>query len=106
MKNRLFPLFFVTAMSLTACGGKSYSPKDYILELDYTGDFKILQLTDTHIADKDDQKLHYDFLDLLIKDANKDNDVKLIVVTGDLFTFAGKETAKNYCKFLDKYNIP
>ena len=106
MKNRLFPLFFVTAMSLTACGGKSYSPKDYILELDYSGDFKILQLTDTHVADKDDQKLHYDFLDLLVKDANKDNDLDLIVITGDLFTFAGKETAKNYCKFIDKYNIP
>ena len=106
MKNRLCPLFFIAALSLTACGGKSYSPKDYMLELEYTGNFKILQLTDTHIADKDDQDLHYAFLDLLIKDANKANDLDFIVVTGDLFTFAGKATAKRYCDFLDSYGIP
>ena len=106
MKNRLCPLFFIAALSLTACGGKSYSPKDYMLELEYTGYFKILQLTDTHIADKDDQDLHYAFLDLLIKDANKANDLDFIVVTGDLFTFAGKATARRYCDFLDSYGIP
>ena len=106
MKNRLCPLFFIAALSLTACGGKSYSPKDYILELDYTGNFKILQLTDTHIADKDDQDLHYDFLEMLIKDANKSNDVNLIVITGDLFTFASKSTARKYFDFFNKQQIP
>ena len=106
MKKRLLPLFFVTAFSLTACGGKSYSPKDYMLELDYTGQFKILQLTDTHIADKDDQDLHYAFLDLLIKDANKANDLDFIVITGDLFTFAGRTTARKYFDFFDSYKIP
>ena len=106
MKNRLCPLFFIAALSLTACGGKSYSPKDYMLELEYTGNFKILQLTDTHIADKDDQDLHYAFLDALIKDANKANDIDFIVITGDLFTFAGKTTAKKYFKFFDSYQIP
>ena len=106
MKNRLCPLFFIAVLSLTACSGKSYSPKDYMLELEYTGNFKILQLTDTHIADKDDQDLHYAFLDALIKDANKANDIDFIVVTGDLFTFAGKTTAKKYFKFFDSYQIP
>jgi len=107
MKNRLLPLFFVTAMSLTACGGKSYSPKDYILTLEYNkSSFKILQLTDTHLADKDDQDLHFAFLDLLIKDANENNDLDMIVVTGDLFTFAGKATARRYCDFLDSYGLP
>ena len=106
MKKRLFPLFFVAAMSLTACGQKSYSPNDYMLELDYTGTFKILQLTDTHISDKDDQDLHYAFLETLIKDANKNNDVNLIVITGDLFTFAGKTTARKYFDFFDKQGIP
>ena len=108
MKNRFIPLFFIAAMSLTACGGKSYSPKDYIMELPYKSNFKILQLTDTHIADKDDQDLHYDFLDLLIKEADgpSKDQIDLIVVTGDLFTFAGKATAKKYFKFLDSYDIP
>ena len=106
MKKKILPLFFIAAMSLTACGGKSYSPKDYILKLDYTGNFKILQLTDTHIADKDDQDLHFDFLKLLIDEANQANDVNLIVVTGDLFTFAGKATAKKYFDFFDAQKIP
>ena len=106
MKMKLFPLFLLSTLALTACGTRSYSPSDYILTLDYKSDFKILQLTDTHIGDKDDQDLHYDFLDLLIKDANKDSKVDLIVVTGDLFTFASKNTAKRYFKFLDSYDIP
>ncbi len=108
MKNRLFPLFFVTAMSLTACGGKSYSPKDYILELPYRSNFKILQLTDIHMADKDDQDLHYAFLDKLITEANgpSQNEIDFMVVTGDLFTFANKATAKKLFIFLDSYDIP
>ena len=108
MKNRLFPLFFVTAMSLTACGGKSYSPKDYILELPYRSNFKILQLTDIHMADKDDQDLHYAFLDKLITEANgpSQNEIDFMVVTGDSFTFANKTTAKKLFKFLDSYDIP
>ena len=94
-------------MSLTACGGKSHGPEDYILSLDYNkSSFKILQLTDIHMADKDDQDLHYAFLDKLVKDANKNNDIDFIVVTGDLFTFASKGTAKKFFKFLDSYNIP
>ncbi len=108
MKNRLFPLFFVTAMSLTACGGKSYSPKDYILELPYMSNFKILHLTDIHMADKDDQDLHYAFLDKLITEANgpSQNEIDFMVVTGDLFTFANKATAKKLFIFLDSYDIP
>ena len=107
MKKRLLPLIFITAMSLTACGGKSYSPKDYILSLDYNkSSFKILQLTDIHMADKDDQDLHYAFLDKLVKDANSANDIDFIVVTGDLFTFASRSTAKKFFKFLDSYQIP
>ena len=108
MKNRLTPLFFITAMSLTACGGKSYSPKDYILELPYRSNFKILQLTDIHMADKDDQDLHYAFLDKLISEADgpSKDQIDFMVVTGDLFTFASKSTARKLFKFLDSYDIP
>ena len=107
MKKRLLPLFFITAMSLTACGGKSYSPSDYIVgSLNYKNNFKILQLTDLHISDKDDQDLHYAFLDKLINDANANKDVDFMVVTGDLFTFASRGTAKKLFKFLDSYKIP
>ena len=109
MKHRIVPLVFTTALLLTACGGEKHSPKDYIAgDLNYRSGFKILQLTDIHMGDKDDQDLHYDFLNLLIKDANKDasDPVDFMVVTGDLFTFASKSTAQRLFKFLDSYKIP
>ena len=109
MKKKIYPLFFIAAMSLTACGNKSYSPKDYLLKpLQYREGFKILQLTDIHMSDKDDQDLHYEFLKVLMKDATKDESdpVDFIVVTGDLFTFASRGTAETFFKFLDSYNIP
>ena len=106
MKKNIVPLFFTTALLLTACGGKEYSPSDYIAgSLDYRDGFRILQLTDIHMSDKDDQDLHYSFMDVLIKDAKKEK-VDFMVVTGDLFTFASKSTAKRLFKFLDSYDIP
>ena len=106
MKKIFLPLVFVTAFSLTACGGKDYNPSDYIAgTLPYRDGFKILQLTDIHMSDKDDQDLHYAFLDKLITEANAANDVDFMVVTGDLFTFASRDTAKRLFKFLDSYGI-
>ena len=111
MKKNFLPLVFVTAFSLTACGGKSYNPSDYIVgTLPYRDGFKILQLTDIHMSDKDDQDLHYAFMDKLITEAKEDPDhtgqVDFMVVTGDLFTFASRDTAKRLFKFLDSYDIP
>ena len=111
MKKRILPLVFVTAFSLTACGGKDYNPSDYVAgTLPYRDGFKILQLTDIHMSDKDDQDLHYAFMDMLIKEAKEDKlgtgTVDFMVVTGDLFTFASRDTAKRLFKFLDSYDIP
>ncbi len=89
-------------MSLSACAGVHHEIKDYILELNYKDNYRILQLSDTHIGDKDNTKLHYDFLDLTIKEANPD----LIVITGDVFTFASRGTAKEFFDFLDSYEVP
>ena len=96
----LFPSVF--ALALTACAGHHYESKDYILELNYKDNYRILQLSDTHIGDKDNTKLHYDFMDLTIKEANPD----LIVITGDVFTFASRGTAKEFFNFLDSYEVP
>lgn len=108
MKKKLVPLFFTTTLLLTACGGKSYSPNDYIVgSLEYKSNFKILQLTDLHMSDKDDQDLHYAFLDKLITEAKSDAHAPdFMVITGDLFTFASRGTAEKLFKFLDSYNIP
>ena len=107
MKKRIIPLFFITAMSLTACGGKSFPIENYLLDpIEYKTDFTILQLTDLHISDKDNQDLHYAFLNKLINHARDSRRIDYMVVTGDLFTFASRGTATRLFKFLDSYEIP
>ncbi len=88
----------------TACGvqEKTYPAEDYILELPYKDDFRILQLTDIHVGNKDNRALQYDFMDRTICEADAD----MIVVVGDLFTFADKTTARELFKYLDSYGIP
>ena len=110
MKKKLLPLFFIATVSLTACGSKTYSYKDhlsdYVLELPYKTNFKILQLTDFHFSDKDDQDELYRYIDTLVEDAKKTYGVDLIVVTGDLFTFASKWTAKKLFNHMEEYGVP
>ena len=103
MKNKLTALAFISLLALSACGTKKYQPQDYILEMNYKSDFRILQLTDIHLSDKDDKETQFKFLDLLYQDANNPD---LVVVTGDLFTFAGKDTAKSLLKYLDGKKVP
>lgn len=103
MKRKPIFLFSgVIALCLSACSGVKHDMSDYILELPYKSDYRILQLTDTHIGDKDNCELHYKFMDLTIKEANPD----LIVITGDVFTFASRHTAKEFFSFLDSYEVP
>ena len=97
----------LVAISLTACSlGKHHNISEYILDRSLTlnekGEFKILQLTDIHLGDKDNQDLHFKFMDLTVKDANPD----FIVVTGDVFTFAGKATAQRLFGWLDSKGVP
>lgn len=87
------------SLTLSSCAGIKHSVSDYILKLDYKSDYRILQLTDTHLGDKDNLEEHFKFMDITIKESNPD----LIVVTGDLFTFASRTTAKRFFKFLDSY---
>ena len=102
MKRKSLFLFpSIIAMSLTACANVRHEISEYVLELNYSNNYRILQLTDTHIGDKDNTQLHYDFIDLTIKEAHPD----LIVITGDVFTFASKATAKEFFKFIDDHGI-
>jgi len=95
----LFPA--VAALTLASCSGVKHNIAEYVLERDYTDGYKILQLTDTHIGDKDNTKLHYDFMDLTIQDADPD----LIVITGDVFTFASQSTILEFFKYVDGHGI-
>ncbi len=103
MNQRLFLLLTVLpALSLASCGSKHYKPSDYVLEMNYVKDFRILQITDVHLGDKDDAKLHFDFMDLTINEAKPN----LIAVTGDLFTFASKGTAMEFLDWVDGHGVP
>ena len=103
MKRKALLLLPVTAMCLTGCSGVHYDIDKYILSVDKTKDsFTILQLTDFHLGEMDNLEYHEKFMDLTIDEAQAD----MIVVTGDLFTFASKWTAINLFKYLDSKKIP
>ena len=98
----LFPA--IIAMSLTACASNVHHEiSEYIAgSIEYTGNFRILQLTDVHLGDKDNLDTHFKFMDLTIQEANAD----MIVVTGDLFTFASKATANKFFDYLESKGKP
>lgn len=106
MKNKKILLVIFTILAVfvfIACSKNTYQMSDYCLELEIgDGDFRILQLSDIHLANKDDRQRQYDFLEGTINMSNAD----LIVITGDLFTFADKKTAKELFNFLDSFDIP
>ena len=106
MKHKSLLLLPVFALSLGACSlnGAHHEIKEYMLSIkvDPTQEYKVLQLTDLHLGDKDDLDVHFKFMDLTINDANPD----MIVVTGDLFTFTGKDTAKRLFYYLDSKGVP
>ena len=111
MKKKILPLFFIAAVTLTACGNNYRYDEhlsDYVMNIDLgeKTNFKILQLTDFHFSDKDDQDDLYRYIDLLVKNAKEKYGVDLIVVTGDLFTFASKWTAKKLFAHMDEYEVP
>ena len=102
MKNKFVLSLSLLAVTLSSCGTVHHEISEYIMSTNYHDNYRILQLTDLHLGDKDNQDVHYKFLDLTIKDANPD----FIVITGDVFTFASKETAKRLVSFFDSYKKP
>lgn len=108
MKSVKFLCLALSALMLLTFSGcakeKHYSPADYVTELDISGheDYKILQLTDIHVANKDDRARQYRFLEKLVKKADPD----MIVVTGDLFTFADRKVLRELIDTLDSFGLP
>ena len=102
MKKKIILLFpSLAAITLASCANVRHDIGEYVLQLDYVKDYRILQLTDTHFGDKDNLKLHFAFLDLVIAEAKPN----LIVVTGDVFTFASQGTAEEIVQYLDGHGI-
>jgi len=80
MKKLIAMLLCLSMLMCAAACGQESNPdiSEYILETEYKSDFRILQLTDIHLANKDNRQLHFDFIDLTISEANAD----MIVLDG------------------------
>mgnify|MGYP003295473403 CR=1 FL=1 len=99
----MFCFLPLIAVSLTSCGaGVTHEEKDYMIDIAYKSDFKVLQLSDIHLGQKDDLEKHYKFMDLTINEANPD----FIMLTGDLFTFANRRTMNSFFDYLESKEIP
>ena len=100
-------LLALAALSLlcSSCSlkGKSYPLEAYIHELEYRDGFKIAQLTDLHFSSYDNLDEDFKFLDLMYQEQP---DLDLVVITGDLFTYATKNTAKAVINYFDSKEIP
>ena len=110
MKSKHFLFLPLTALTLTSCIGVRHNVSEYVLKktLTFSGEsLNILQLTDIHLGDKDNQDIHYKFMDLTIKDAiDKEGHIDFIAITGDLFTVASRSTVKRMISFFNSYKIP
>ena len=101
----IIALIALMMIPLASCSKTEHDISEYVLEYDIGDkeDFKILQLSDIHIAAKDDRQRQFDFI---AKTVNSDSEVDMIVVSGDLFTFADRKTAKELFNCLDSFNVP
>jgi len=108
----LIPIGVICLASCNAA--KRYSPERYRLSLnwDTTYNFNILQLSDLHMSTLTDREKHYNFMEETVKMANNTlkernlGKVNLIVVTGDIFTFADKNVARDVFSFFDSLKTP
>ncbi|MCQ2752706.1 MAG: metallophosphoesterase [Bacilli bacterium] len=109
---RLLALASVGLFSLSSCAHHThYEVKDYYIDLDWENTsepFNILQLSDLHISSLTDNEKEYKFIKETVDQARKkfNNQIDLIVITGDLFTFASKQVARDTFAFFDSLKIP
>ena len=95
----------LVAVLLSGCiGTKNYKEEEYILETNWSGeeDYRILQLGDIHLSQSDNHEEHFKVIDRTVKAANPN----MIVLNGDIFTYADKHVVKKVFNFFDSYNIP
>ena len=108
IKRLLISSVLLTSL-LTSCGGQGHRHKteeykagEIVVNAD--NGFKILQLCDINLSNKDNQELQLDFLSLTLNDA-KNKGVDLVVLDGDTFTFADKATAIKLFDFINSFGM-
>lgn len=103
MKKRLIILPLVATLLGGCVGTKHYSEDKYMDKCywDMSKDFKILQLSDVHLSQSDVFEEHTAVIKRTIKAANPN----LIVLNGDIFTFADKHVVNKFFEFIDAQGI-
>ncbi len=102
MKKYTILILITFLLVFTGCSKKQYNVSDYKIDIDYKENFKIMQLTDIHLGVESDYQYEINHLENMI---NSQNDIDLIVITGDTFTYSNKEMVKKFFGFIDKFNI-
>lgn len=95
---------------ICSCESKSntnYNIENYTIEVPYTENFQILQLSDTHWLGNSDWSAHENFVKKIIENQNfHNNKPDFIVITGDCVNDSNLNDWKNYCDFFDSFKIP
>lgn len=98
---------------LFSCSNIQNPPLDeYVNEVEYKQDFKILNLTDIHLTTLTNIDREFNYLKDVINAPSKlnliDNNLKpdLIVLNGDIFLGANKDIVKSFFRFIDSFDIP
>lgn len=93
----------VAALSLSSCSSYGVSDVEpYKLEMEYKSGFKIMQLTDVHIAIQTDLENVKAIISQDVKEASPD----LIVFTGDTFMESNKTIVRSALSYFDSLNVP
>ena len=98
----VLPMF---ALLLSGCvGTQNYAESEYIIETNWgeKEEFRILQLGDIHQSQSDLHEDHFKVMDRTIEASKPD----MIVLNGDIFTYADKHVVKKVFQYFDNKNIP
>ena len=105
--KKIKTLIFLPLLSglLTGCiGNKEYKPEEYMISTNWNGEgeYKILQLSDIHLSQSDVYDKHFDVIKRTINKAKPN----MIVLNGDIFTYADKRLVKQTFSFIDSFDVP
>jgi len=108
-KKIILPLLLCT-LACTSCTlkGAHHEAKEYINTLEYHENFKVLQLSDLHLSSYHDVETDFKYLDMLVGKAKTDAGGKLdlIIITGDLFTFATESLINEALRRFNAWGVP
>ena len=95
----------LVGLLLSGCvGKKNYVAEEYMISVNWgdKDEFRILQLGDIHQSQSDLHEDHFAVMSRTIEASKPD----MIVLNGDIFTYADKHVVKKVFQFFDDKNIP